>query len=243
MKLIDLFTDLTYGDLWNLWLGGFNPTHPESEPDPVKYAQLVAAVNAGLNQLYIEFFLRSEEHYVALNQAQTTYKLHSDYAQTNTASAIPIEDRYIMDTAEFPFVDNVLKIEEVYDEDGVKLPLNDTTEDLSVYTPAYNTIQVPYPEDGMTISVQFRATHPRIVYTDITTFDPDTIEIELPNSLKDALVYYVASRLLRPMGGERTVEADNYFNLYKDAINITKTEGLETQGETLGSKFEDRGWC
>lgn len=243
MKLIDLFTDMTYGDLWNVFLGGFNPTHPESEPDPVKYAQLVAAVNAGLNQLYIEFFLRSEEHYIELNEAQTTYKLHSDYAQTNTASPIPIADRYIMDTATNPFQDNILKIEEVYDEDGVKLPLNDVTEDLSCYTPAYNVIQVPYPENDMTISVQFRATHPRIIYTGVGTFDPSAVEIELPNSLKDSLVYYVASKLMRPMGGERTVESDNYFQLFKDSINVIKTEGLEVQGETLGSKFEDRGWC
>ena len=243
MKLSDFFTDATYGDLWNLFLGGFNPDSPESEPDPVKYAQLVAAVNQGLNQLYIEFFLRSEEHYIQLNEAQSTYKLHSDYAQTNTGSPIAIGERYIYDTATNPFQDNILKIEEVYDEDGVKLPLNDATEDLSVYTPAYNTIQVPYPEDGMTISVQFRATHPRIQYTGVALFDPSAIEIELPNSLKDSLHYYVASKLIRPMGGERVVEADNYFQLYKDSVRVIKEEGLEVQGETLGSKFEDRGWC
>lgn len=242
MKLSDFFSDSVYGDLWNLYLGGFDPESPESSPDPVKYAQLVAAVNSGLNQLYIEFFLRSEEHYIELNQAQTTYKLHSDYAQSNLASPYPIGERYIADTADNPFQDNILKIEEVYDEDGLKLPLNDTTEDLSCYTPAYNVLQVPYPEDGMTLSVQFRASHPRIVYTGVTTFDPSAVEIELPNSLKDSLGYYVASKLLRPMGGERVVEADNYFQLFKDSIRVIKEEGLEVQGETLGSKFEDRGW-
>lgn len=243
MKLIDLFTDITYVDLWNFDLSDYNPVHPESEPDPVSYAQLVAVLNSGLNQLYIEFFLRSEEHYILCREQTTTYKLHSDYAQTNTASAIPIEDRYIQDTAAFPFQDNVLKIEEVYDEDGVKLPLNDETHELSVFTPAYNTIQVPYPEDNMTISVQFRATHPRIVYTDVDTFDPSTIELELPNSLKDALMFFMASKLLRPLGGEKVVESDNYFQLYKDAVRVIKEEGLEVQAETLGSKFEDRGWC
>jgi hypothetical protein len=242
MKLIDLFTDLTYGELWNLFLGGYNPASPESEPDPIKYAQLLASVNSGLTQLYSEFFLRSEEHYILCREQTTTYKLHSDYAQTNLASPIDIADRYIQDTADNKFYDNVLKIEEVFDEDGVKLPMNDETEDLSVYTPAYNTVQVPYPEDNMTISVQFRATHPRIVYTDIATFDPSTVEIELPNSLKNCLEYYIASKLLRPMGGERVVEADNYYQLFKDSIRVIKEEGLEVQGETLGSKFEDRGW-
>ena len=240
MKLIDIMTDLTYGELSNIFMSGFSPFDPESEPDPKKYAQLVAAVNMGLNQLYKEFFLRSEEHYVELYEQLSTYKLHSDFAQTNVASTEPI--KYIADTADNPFQDNVLRIEEVYDEDGVKLPLNDETEDLSVYTPRYNIIQVPYPEDGMTISVQFRATHPKIVYTDINTFDPDTIEIELPNSLQEALSFYVASRMIRPLGGERVVESDNLMNLFKESVQVTKTEGLEVQGETLGSKFEDRGW-
>jgi hypothetical protein len=242
MKLIDLFTDLTYGELSNLHLGGFSPYDSQSEPDPIKYAQLIAAVNMGLNQLYKEFFLRSEEHYILLNAAQSTYKLHSDYAQTNTGSPIAIGERYIQDTADNPFQDNVLRIEEVYDEDGVKLPLNDETEDLSVYTPNYNTLQVPYPEDDMTIAVQFRAGHPKIVFTGVGTFVPEDVEIELPNGLKEALQFYVASRLLRPFGGERTLEADNYFQLYKDSVRIAKDEGLEVQGEVLGDKFEDRGW-
>ena len=240
MKLSDLFTDLTYGELYNLHLGGFVPSDPESEPDPVKYAQLVAAVNLGLGQLYKEFFLRSEEHYIQLYQQLSTYTLHSDYAQTNVASTEPI--KYIMDTVDNPFQDNVLRIEEVYDEDGVKLPLNDETEDLSIYTPRYNQIQVPYPEDDMTVSVQFRATHPRIVYTGVATFDPEAVEIDLPNSLIEPMQFYVASKLLRPMGGEKVVEADNLYQLYKDSIATVKTEGLEIQGETLGSKFEDRGW-
>lgn len=242
MKLSEIFSDFVYNDLWNMQLSGFVPEDPESEPDPKKYAQLVSAVNSGLERLYVRFFLRSEEHYVLLNSAQSTYKLHSDYAQTNTGSPIDIADRYIQDTVTNPFKDNILHIEEIYDEAGVKLPLNDETEDLSVYTPTYNTIQVPYPEDNMTIAVQFRAGHPKIVFTGITSFDPDTIEVELPYSLKEALQFYVASRLLRPMGGESILEADNYYQLYKDSIRTTITEGLEVQTEVLGSKFEDRGF-
>jgi len=241
MKLIDLFTDVTYGELSNLFLGGFVAGEPESEPDPTRYAQLIAATNMGLTQLYKEFFLRSEEHYIALSAEKSTYKIHSDYAQTNTASPILIADRYIMDTLDAPFSDNLLKIEEVYDEEGVKIPLNDVTEDLSVFTPAFNTIQVPYPEDGMTISVQFRATHPRIVYTGIA-FDPATVEIELPNSLKEALQFYIASRIMRPLGGERSVEADNFYQLFKDSVRVAKDEGLEVQGEPGDWRFDQNGW-
>jgi hypothetical protein len=76
----------------------------------------------------------------------------------------------------------------------------------------------------------------------VATFDPAAVEIELPNSLIEPLQFYVASKLIRPMGGEKVVEADNLYQLYKDSIAGIKREGLEVQGETLGSKFEDRGW-
>jgi hypothetical protein len=241
MILHDLLTDLTYGELSNLELGNFIAGEPESEPDPTRYAQLISHINLGLKQLYKEFFLRSEEHYIQLHEEISTYKLSSEYAQTNTASAIPIADRYIMDTADNPFYDNVLKIEEVYDEEGNKIPLNDITEELSVYTPTYRTIQVPYPDDESTISVQFRASHPKIVYTG-AAFDPADIEIELPNSLHEALLFYVAAKQYYALGGERTIEGDNYFQRYMNSVKIVKDEGLEVQGEPGDWRFDQHGW-
>lgn len=239
MILRDLLRDLTYGELSNLKLGNFEPGEPQSQPDPTRYAQLISHINLGLNQLYKEFFLRSEEHYVQLYEQLSAYKMHSDFAQTNTASAEPI--KYIMDTVDNPFVDNILKIEEVYDEEGNKIPLNDITEDLSVFTPTFRTIQYPYPEDGITISVQFRATHPRIIYTG-SAFDPDAVELELPNSLHEALLFYVAAKQFYALGGDRVVQGDNYFQRYKDSINIVKQEGLEIQGEPGDWRFDQHGW-
>ena len=241
MILTDIFRDMTYGELSNIFTGGYLPDEAESQPDPVKYAELLSAVNLGLKQLYKEFFLRSEEHYIQCSEEKSVYKLHIDYAQTNTSSPIDIADRYIMDTADNPFTGNLLKIEEVYDEDGVKLTLNNPNDELSVFTPTYNSIQVPYPEDGMTIAVQFRASHPPIVYTGVT-FDPDSVEVELPNSLHDALLYYVAARILRPKGGDRVMEADNYYQLYKDAVQTVKNEGLEVQSEADIGRFDTNGW-
>lgn len=242
MNLQDILNDLTYGELANTYVSGYLQDEFESEPDPATYARLLSHINVALRQLYKEFFLRSEEHYIALSEEKTTYKLHTDYAQTNVDSPIDIADRYIMDTTDNPFYDNILHIESVFDEDGVELPLNDATQDLSVYTPNFRTIQVPYPEDGMTIAVQFRATHPVIPYTD-ETFDPSTVEVELPNSLHEALILYITGRMLRPMGGERTADSMAYFQLYKDSIQIVKDEGLEIQVEHNNERFEDRGWA
>lgn len=238
MTLLELLQDLTYGELSQLKIGEFIPGEFESEPDPTRYAQLISSVNLGLKQIYKEFFLRSEEHFIQLYAQLSTYKLHTDFAQTNVASTEPI--KYIMDTVDNPFYNNILKIEEVYDEAGDPIPLNDITEELSIYTPTYRTLQVPYPDDDITIAVQFRATHPPLTYT--AGMDPSAIEIELPNSLHEALLLYVSGRLLRSMGGERTVEGDNYFQLFKDSIQVVKNEGLEVQGEPGDWRFDAHGW-
>ncbi|RLC68216.1 MAG: hypothetical protein DRH97_03830, partial [Chloroflexi bacterium] len=158
-----LFTNLTYGEFAQLEIGNFLPEENESEPDPKAYAQLSSHVNLGLAALYSEFFLASDEIYVTLHEEITIYTLSSNFAASNDASA---EDpKYIADTAENPFTDNILKIEEIYDEVGNRIPLNDPTEDLSVFTTDFRSIQVPWPNDYNTVAVMYRASHDAIVYT------------------------------------------------------------------------------
>lgn len=238
MILLNLLKDLTYGELSSLKMGEFIPGEHESEPDPSRYEQLMSHINLGLTEIYKRFFLLSQEIYIELHEEISTYKLHSDFAASNTVS---VEDpKYIIDTAANPFQDNILKIEEVYDEAGVKMFLNDTTEDLSIYTPSFRTIQVPYPEDDIEYSVQYRATHPRVVYT--SAMDPSDIEIELPNSLHEALLYYVASRAFRAMGGESVITGNEYFQLFENSCATVEDKGLEVQAEPGDWRFDNNGW-
>ena len=240
MNLLELLQDLTYGELSSLKIGQFIPGEPESQPDPTGYAQLSSWINLGLKEIYKRFFLASREIYILLNSETSTYMLHSKYSQTNTDSLIPIEDRYIMDTADAPFENDCLKIEEVYDEGGTKLPLNDVTQDISVYTPTYRTIQVPYPNDDITYAVQYRATHAPIVYT--AAMDPALVDLALPNSLHEAMLYYVASRAFRAMGGESTVTGHEYFQLFEASCEKVNELGLEVQAEPGDWRFDQHGW-
>lgn len=238
MNLIDLLKDLTYGELSSLKMGEFIPGEYESEPDPTRYEQLLTHINMGLKEIYKRFFLSSREIYIELHEEISTYMLHDRYAQTNLTS---VEDpKYIMDTAAAPFVNDCLKIEEVYDEAGNKLPMNDITEPLSVYTPTYRTIQVPYPNDDITYAVQYRAMHPRILYT--AEIDPSTVDIALPNSLHEALLYYVAARAFRSIGGESVVTGNEYYQLFNASCDEVNLQGLEVQAEPGDWRFDTYGW-
>lgn len=238
MILLDFLKDLTYGELASLKIGNHIPGEDSSEPDPTRYEQLISHINLGLKELYKRFFLRSEEHYIQLYEQLSTYKLHTDFAQSNLASVEPI--KYIMDSLDRPFYNNILKIEEVYDEEGNKLPLNDITEELSIFTPTFRTIQVPYPDNDTTLAVQFRATHPPISLT--IAMEPEDVEIELPNSLHEALLMYVASRQFTSMGGENVVQGDNWYERFEASCRRVEQEGLEVQGEPGDWRFDRAGW-
>lgn len=238
MTLLDLMKDLTYGELAQFNIGNLITGEFESEPDPTRYEQLISAINLGLKEIYKRFFLSSKEIYIQQYAQISTYVLSSKYAQTNVASLEPI--KYIMDTPEKPFLDDVLKIEEVYDEEGNILPMNDITEDLSVFTPNYRSIQIPYPDDANTMAVQYRASHPRIVYT--KGMDPADVEIELPNSLHEALLYYVASRFATSISGDQGAEGSDYFQKFNASCDKVDELGLEVQAEPGDWRFDQAGW-
>lgn len=235
MILQSILKDLTYGELQGLRIGNLLPGEGESEPDPHQYEQIISYINLGLTEIYKRFFLRSVEIYVQEHQEIATYLLHSDFAQSNVVS---VEDpKYIMDTPELPFQDDILKIEEVYDEAGVKIALNDISDEYSIYTPTYRSIQVPYPDDNTTIAVQYRANHPRIS-ANVTTEAAD-IEVAIPNSLYEALLYFVGSRAHRPINPEKSAD---YWQMFKRSVDDVERLGLEVQGEPGDWRFDAHGW-
>jgi len=241
ITLHDLLSNMTYGEFSQLSLGNFLPDEHENEPNPKSYKQLTSHVNLGLTALYSEFVLVLEEIYIQLDEAITTYVLSFDYAVSNTASPIDLADRYIVDTAEIPFNDNVLKVEEIYDDFGNRLFTNDDTEDLSIMTPTYRTLQVPWPNAWNVIAVQYRANHKRVSVTSAT--DLTSIEIFVPPQLEEALMFYVASRVFASLPGNAdSSESNDYFRKYQSKIQEVRHQGLYTQPESGSWRFGDNGW-
>jgi len=238
ITLQDIFIDLSGGEFSNLKLGAFTMNDPESEPDPRSYQQLIRHINLGLTALYTEFMLRAEECYIQLYEQIALYQLDYRWAESNVASTEPV--KYIMDTVANPFPDNVLKIEEVYNEVGERLYLNDPDQELSVFTPRYNVIQVPWPNDFNTIAVQYRADHPTIAYS--VGMDPSSVYLELPRQLREALLFYVAARVYAGINTEKP-EANDYYRKYLAKLDDNHRHGLYITTDQDNSRFVEGGWC
>lgn len=234
--LKDIFVDLSYGELQGTALGNLIAQDNESEPDPKSYAQLTSHVNAALRKLYTRFMLSAKELYIDQDESIETYYLLDKYA-ANSGSAEPI--KYISDSVANPFDQTeLLKIEQCFDEEGNLLKLNDFSDELSLFTPAYNSIQMPWPNEFNTVAIQYRANHPRIIYTVAT--DIDTLEVAVPEALYEALMLYIAYRALPRMddGAHRSA----MYQAYEVSCQQVEQAGLAPQAEPGDWRFDTKGW-
>ena len=238
ITLHDILTDLTYGEFTHLNIGNFLSEEHESEPDPKSYARFASNINLGLTAIYSEFLLAAEELYLQQYEGIGTYTLSYKYAASNAASAEPI--KYIMDTVGNPFKDNLLKIEEAYDEAGNLLFLNNPEEPLSLFTPTYRSIQIPWPNEFNMMAIQYRAKHPTIVFTALD--DPKDIEIAIPHPLREALLFYVASRQFSSLHNENGQEGNDFYQKYQAKITDVRRQGLYIQTEPSNWRFAANGW-
>lgn len=236
MTLLEILKDLTYGELKGLAVGNLDPEDNESQPDPKVYSQIISHLNRGLTKIFTRFFISSQELYIDQFEGIEEYILDYKYAQSNTASTEPY--KWIADTAEKPFQSDVLKIEQVFDEEGHELFLNDPTEELSIYSPTARSIQVPYANEFNSIAVQYRASHPRIVW-DYTT-DAALVSVEVPEALYMALLYFIAARATPlPVGADA---GTNFMQLYEIECQSVEKYGLHIQPNVGPWRFDAHGW-
>lgn len=171
MRLSEIFEYLTTGELAQLHIGGMDPHAPWSQARAEDYQQLVAHVNVALKVLFSRFWIRSKEVIVDLYPHIQEYVLDRRYAETNNLSLEPY--KYIADSIFDPFCNDVLKIEQVFNEGGELMFLNDINEPWSVFTPSFRSVQIPFPMICNSMVIHYRASHPTIRFLPSQKPDPN----------------------------------------------------------------------
>lgn len=242
MLLSDLFTQLTFGELSQIKLGGAEASGITKD----NQLQMLQHVNAGLTELHTRFHLKEGTLRVALDPTLDTYVLSKAFAMGNRESRKPI--KYILDSTAMPFLDTVLKIERVYDEQGCELSLNTSTDRANplsqvLRTPNLNTIVVPPALKATQLTVIYRANHPRIVKED-NSFDPEEVEIDLAPQYENALLMYIASRVFNPIGlNQEFHDGNNYWSKFEAACANIGQAGLELNKTNDVDRVERNGWA
>ncbi len=179
------------------------------------YNKVIKAINLGLLQLYSEFPVREKMLVVQLYAHITEYVLTDDFADSNAGSTETY--KYIQDTTFDPFSNDVLKILTVSNEGGEELPLNQNNQEWSVFTPAYNIIQHPFPDNENAIFVMYRARHAEIAANAVIT----TYDVEIPPQILPLLLLFVHHRLLASINPKESMA-----KLQEFMLQMQKTQGL-----------------
>lgn len=232
MTLEELYTSLSLGVLSNLSVSGEG-----SGMIPYQHqAKVGNAVNQALTALHGRFVLSTQEVQLRAYDQISLYQLRKRYADQDPTT---VTQKYITDSVEYPFQDDVLRVLEVYDEEGTKLLLNDPSPSCKVFTPNPTTVQLVEPVTGNTYFILYQARHPKLV--------PDGLEqeITLPDILLPALEAYVAHLILSPMNGqEHAAKSAEHFAKYEMVCGEVEDRDLVSTSQTQETdKLDARGFC
>lgn len=226
----DVFRDLSYGPLSGLVIGSEGSgTIATAQQDRV-----VGLLNQGLKRIYTRFVLSRKDLVLRDIEDVQSYPLLRKHAESDPEETA----KFIVDTAEDPYLGDLLRVLSVKDEDGVELFLNMQGCKDALSTPKTNTLRIPEPEGGKLYSVHYQAAHALLEGTD------QGQGIYLPEPLYEALEAFVAHKITRAMAGEENRrQSSELFGTYEGICEDfdRKDQGTASQNAEH-TKLELRGF-
>lgn len=236
--LKDLFTLLATGEFSNIALsrnntGGIN----ESE-----YAKIVGHINLGLVELYKRFRLMNNELVLHVSPTTMTYYLRED--RMVPAHQIS-SSRYIERPDDLEGCLNIVEITGAFDADGNELTINNRFKTPAIVQSSTDTLKISKLTEAQTISITYQAFPSKIVLD--ADFDPEACVLPIPDTIIEALLYYIASRVYKPTGANNsTANADKsagYQQQYELSCQKLELFGLGIQDDDSSNTFEEKGWA
>jgi len=246
MNLNDVFTQLTYGELSKVFIGGLDERTGILEIDR---EQIISHVQLGLTDLYRRFRLLQGQMTLTLQPDTTDYMITKDFIASNTDSTEAV--KYLTDDPIFPYEDNLLKIVEVKDDLLNPIRLNWANDSCSVFSRSEKHLYVPevittldYRDPVITeLKLIYLANHPKIDCS-LGTYSPELVELYLPDAYMTALLYYITSRYMNPIGMANEFHAGNsYYAKYEGECARLEQQNLQYDNADLVTPFERDGWC
>lgn len=229
----DVFRTLSYGPLANQAIGASGKGFIREQDRP----KVIGYTNEALSRLYTRFPLKERDLVLELHSHISNYKLDSRHARSRMEN-FPDEVMFILDLPEKPFADDALRIICVYDIWGKRMAMNDDSNPDSLYTPYPTTLQVSNPYQKGYLSVQYQASHPKLVYNDLTQ------EIDIPNNLEGALINFISYLAFSSMASQdATMKAQEYLGMYEAICTEVELNSFGSSVTTPSEHvFDKRGF-
>ena len=234
MLLSDLFMYLAYGELSQMAIG----TNNAGGIDESDYPTLISHINLGLTNLHSRLPLKQSQALILQQSDRLVYPLTPIYATNSTSTE---KNKYILDSVLEPFANDVLKIEEVYSEGNILLPLNDSAKEDSLFTPLFNTLQVPKPQSNQILAILYRANHAQLPAQ--RGYDISNVEVNIPAVLIEPLLTFVVGRVAAAGNNADNIQkALAYQQKYEVQLQqIIHSGGLSVES-TSNLRIRSNGW-
>ncbi|WP_038345661.1 hypothetical protein [Acinetobacter sp. A47] len=237
MKLSDIFDQLAYGELSALAIAAGD------EIDTRQANKIIAHVNLGLTELHKRFLLKRKTLVLQTLADQSRYVLTRKYGASAGG-----ENPYIMDE-EDPFQDDIIEVLRVTTPEGIEVNLGRNRNPVSgtqIIQPAYNILRFDTPVPaGSRFIVEYQANHvkiPKVV--DFESFDASKVDIDLPMTHLEALLYFIASRVITPIANNlgNPQEGVSYSALFEKECQELAVQGLDVDLAVSNDRFYQHGF-
>lgn len=196
-------------------------------PSAALRSRILPTINSALRQLYIEHRIEQRDVVLRTNVGTSLYYLRPEHAVTHPD---PLIEKYLIDSPERPFTGNLVRIDQVLDEDE-RLVFAEHLNPLGglVRRPSWDCLAFSNPQDDKEYLVRYRVSAPTMTEGQ----DDDAVQMALPPGYADLLRLQVAARLY---GQQKTQESVvKAGQLYSEAASLATL--LQAQ-DTL----QEGGW-
>jgi hypothetical protein len=179
---------------------------------------VIAFLNLGLIELYKRFPIKTKEYIVELEESTIEYVMPKDFMYAVSAYGEVLETSV----------------------DLVKpLSINEEDDPYSIFFIDWNTIQVPAVANGSYISIIYVGKPERIDADDLS------VDIEIPDSLLEALVSYVGYRAHMNINGDAQGQHNAHWARFERSCAKAVELGVAFPVDSLkmSTRLSDRGFA
>lgn len=179
---------------------------------------VISFLNLGLIELYKRFPIKTNEYIINLEEGVYMYEMPADFMYAVTAYGEVIETST---------------------EKVAPIPINEEDDPYSIFFVDWNTVQVPAVANGSHISVIYVAKPERIDADDLS------VEVELPDSLLEALVSYIGYRAYLNVNGSVQGENSAHWLRFDRSCQKALELGVAFPVDSLKmvTRISDRGFA
>jgi hypothetical protein len=238
--LKDVFSLLATGEFSNIAL----KKDKYDDLDEAEYGKVLGHINLALVEIYKRFPIKEEEVILHATPTQELYYLRPKHTAIESRLG---SGRYIEVPEGHDGFINIIELKEIYDSVQSRMVLNNRFLVPYIRQMSEDTLKITGLIAEENFSILYQA-HPSPIILD-DNFDLENYILNVPKTIIEALLYYVAARVYKPGGQNNSTDNADKSSGYQHQFELSCLRleqlglGIVTDADDDPDKFERDGWA